>query len=103
MRIELVYAGSAAPVTAVYEFEGPATVADVLQLAAQDPRFACLDLATVPVGIFGQSAARTQAVADGDRVEIYRPLVQDPKIARRRRAASGPAARGKSLNKSGRS
>jgi putative ubiquitin-RnfH superfamily antitoxin RatB of RatAB toxin-antitoxin module len=102
VRIELVYAAATA-VTAVFELEGSATVADVLRLAAQDPRFGALDLANAPVGIFGQSAARTQALADGDRLEIYRPLVQDPKIARRRRAASGPPTRGKSLNKSGRS
>ncbi len=102
MRIELVYA-AAASVTAVYELEAPATVADVLRLAAQDPRFASLDLVNAPVGIFGQTAARTQAVADGDRVEIYRPLIQDPKIARRRRAAAGAGARAPSVNKSGRS
>ncbi len=100
MRIELVYAAPA-PVIGIYELAAPATVADALRLAAADPRFACLDLANMPVGIFGQSVARNQALADGDRVEIYRALVQDPKTARRRRAAS--ALRGKSLNKSGRS
>ncbi len=103
LRVELVYA-AAAPISATYELEGSPTVADVLRLAAQDPRFAALDLASVPVGIFGQLAAGTTALADGDRLEIYRGLTQDPKTARRRRAASAAAAsRGKSVNRSGRS
>jgi putative ubiquitin-RnfH superfamily antitoxin RatB of RatAB toxin-antitoxin module len=102
VRIELVYA-AAEPVIASYELEGPATIADVLRLAASDPRFGGLDLANLPVGIFGQTAARTQAVGDGDRIEIYRPLVQDPKTARRRRAAGDSAARRRTVNKSGRS
>jgi putative ubiquitin-RnfH superfamily antitoxin RatB of RatAB toxin-antitoxin module len=37
-------------------------------------------------GIFGKRVGLNQPLADGDRVEIYRPLVVDPKEARRRRA-----------------
>ena len=36
-------------------------------------------------GIFGRIVAPDARVADGDRVEIYRPLALDPKEARRRR------------------
>lgn len=39
-----------------------------------------------PVGIFGRKRAPDTVLRDGDRVEIYRPLVADPKDARRRRA-----------------
>ena len=39
-----------------------------------------------PVGIFGKKKAPDAVLRDGDRVEIYRPLVADPKDARRRRA-----------------
>jgi putative ubiquitin-RnfH superfamily antitoxin RatB of RatAB toxin-antitoxin module len=38
------------------------------------------------VGIFGEIAGLRDPVRDGDRVEIYRPLLADPKEARRRRA-----------------
>jgi len=38
------------------------------------------------VGIFGKRVAMDTRLADGDRVEIYRPLKLDPKEARRRRA-----------------
>ena len=40
----------------------------------------------VQVGIFGKRAAMDTRLADGDRVEIYRPLAMDPKETRRRRA-----------------
>jgi hypothetical protein len=45
-----------------------------------------IDVATVPVGIFGRRVERDRILTDGDRVEIYRPLVADAKEARRRRA-----------------
>lgn len=38
------------------------------------------------VGIFGRKVSIDTRLADGDRVEIYRPLAMDPKEARRRRA-----------------
>ena len=39
------------------------------------------------VGIFGKVVSPDTPVADGDRIELYRPLAADPKEARRRRAA----------------
>lgn len=39
------------------------------------------------VGIWGRSAALSQGLRDGDRVELYRPLTVDPKVARRERFA----------------
>lgn len=40
------------------------------------------------VGIYGRVVTRETILRDGDRVEIYRPLIADPKQVRRRRAAS---------------
>ena len=39
------------------------------------------------VGVYGKRVQADAALADGDRVEIYRPLLLDPKEGRRRRAA----------------
>lgn len=39
------------------------------------------------VGIFGQLVTNGRLLRDGDRIELYRPLIADPKEARRRRAA----------------
>lgn len=41
----------------------------------------------VSYGIFGQACREDHVLADGDRVEIYRPLAFDPMESRRRRAA----------------
>jgi putative ubiquitin-RnfH superfamily antitoxin RatB of RatAB toxin-antitoxin module len=87
MRIEIVYAEPDLQVQADYRLAAPATVGDALALAAADPRFARVDLTGSEVGIFGLVVDRGRAVSDGDRIEIYRPLAVDPKLARRRRAA----------------
>lgn len=54
-------------------------------------RFPEIDLATAKLGIFSKAAKRDTVLADGDRVEIYRPLIADPKEARKKRAAEGRA------------
>lgn len=51
-----------------------------------------IDLAVNKVGIFGKLAKLDQVLEDGDRVEIYRPLIADPKTARKRRAADSKTA-----------
>lgn len=45
-----------------------------------------VDISTQTVGIWGRAATLDSPLADGDRVEIYRPLRLDAKEARRRRA-----------------
>jgi hypothetical protein len=56
------------------------------------------------VGIFGKRVALDHPLAEGDRVEIYRPLAMDPKEARRRRAranSSSPRAEASSPRRRG--
>jgi len=63
-----------------------ATVAQALArsgLAALHPE---ADIAQCSVGIFGKAVARHAIVADGDRIEVYRPLLAEPKEQRRKRA-----------------
>ena len=48
-----------------------------------------LELEDAKVGVFGKAAAMTTTLSDGDRVEIYRDLIADPKEVRRKRAAEG--------------
>lgn len=50
-------------------------------------RFPGLDLESARLGIFGKVVAADQVLAEGDRVEIYRPLKADPKEVRKARAA----------------
>lgn len=44
-----------------------------------------IDLSEQEIGIFGSVCKMDKTVVNGDRVEIYRPLVQDPMQARRNR------------------
>jgi putative ubiquitin-RnfH superfamily antitoxin RatB of RatAB toxin-antitoxin module len=57
--------------------------------------FPDVDLADCPVGIFGKVVvdAQVRCVQAGDRIEIYRPLLADPKEVRRLRAAKAALAR----------
>jgi putative ubiquitin-RnfH superfamily antitoxin RatB of RatAB toxin-antitoxin module len=43
---------------------------------------------SAPVGIFGQPCNRTDVPADGDRIELYRPLASDPRERRRQQVQS---------------
>lgn len=58
--------------------------------------FPQLDLAQAPLGIFGKAVAKPdeRAVQEGERIEIYRPLLADPKEVRKLRAAKAAQSRG---------
>ena len=45
-----------------------------------------IDLATQPVGLYGKKRALDTVLRERDRIEIYRPLLADPKESRRKRA-----------------
>lgn len=62
-----------------------ATVADALACFPAHEA-AGVDIAGSPVGVWGRRVERNHPLVDGDRVEIYRPLIADPKSARRKRA-----------------
>ncbi|MGZ5193843.1 MAG: RnfH family protein [Ramlibacter sp.] len=65
--------------------DGGSTVHHALQASGLAAEFAGLDVRTAAVGIWGRKARLAQPLRDGDRVEIYRPLTVDPKVARRER------------------
>ena len=48
-------------------------------------KYPSLRYETLDVGVWGKPAELAQGVQDGDRIEIYRPLTVDPKVARRTR------------------
>ncbi len=53
-------------------------------------RFQEIDIERDATGIFGQLMPGNQILREGDRVEIYRPLTADPRIARRVRSKRKP-------------
>jgi putative ubiquitin-RnfH superfamily antitoxin RatB of RatAB toxin-antitoxin module len=65
-----------------------ATLADALERSGIAARHPEVDVSGARVGIFGKLSDRSAILADGDRVEVYRALVADPKEHRLRRAAA---------------
>lgn len=88
MRVEVAYAEADAQTVVAVELAEGATVADALAAVAERPPFAQLNLSGVALGVFGDRVERDRLLVDGDRVEIYRPLIIDPREARQRRAAA---------------
>jgi uncharacterized protein len=72
-----------------------ATVRQAALQSGMDAHFPGLDLANSPLGIFGKAVAKPdeRVLEDGERVEIYRPLIADPKEVRKQRAARAVKAK----------
>ncbi len=87
VTIEVAYAASTRE-QVVVSFNIPAgsTVEHAIRASGILDRFPHIDLSADVVGIFGQRASLKDTVSNGDRVEIYRSLVIDPKQARKCRA-----------------
>jgi putative ubiquitin-RnfH superfamily antitoxin RatB of RatAB toxin-antitoxin module len=66
-----------------------ATVEDAIKMSGILRQFAEIDLTVNKVGIFGKLSGLDTPLKAGDRVEIYRALIADPKEVRKRRAAQG--------------
>lgn len=72
-----------------------ATIADVIEAARQLADEPDVPWDTAPVGIFGEVRDRSFRPAEGDRVEIYRPLQSDPRERRRESVQRQRKERGK--------
>jgi putative ubiquitin-RnfH superfamily antitoxin RatB of RatAB toxin-antitoxin module len=75
------------------ELPAPASAFDAVRASGLLERHPELALGEPMIGIWGRSCAPETALAEGDRVEIYRPLAMDPNEARRLRAKNLRAAR----------
>jgi putative ubiquitin-RnfH superfamily antitoxin RatB of RatAB toxin-antitoxin module len=95
ISIEVVYASVSRQVLIRVDVPPDATVRQAVALSGIGAEFPELDLQLCPVGIFGRSVSRPeiQGLSDGDRIEIYRQLLADPKEARRLRAAKAAQAK----------
>jgi len=86
LRIEVIYAGPAGVIRRELRLNPGCTAGDALRASGVLESCPEIDLARNRVGIFGRLATPDAPLRDGDRVEIYRPLIADPKDARRSRA-----------------
>lgn len=86
IHVEVVYALREEQVLIALELPEGVTVRQAIERSGLLERFPDIDPARMSVGIFGRVTPEDARLEDGDRVEIYRPLVVDPKDARRGRA-----------------
>ena len=86
LAVELAYARSPEPLVLRFEVEQGATLREAIERSGVLEQCPGIDLAVNGVGVFGRARGLDEPVSPGDRIEIYRPLRQDPKELRRRRA-----------------
>ena len=86
LRIEVAYALREEQVLLELEMAEGTTARQAVERSGILRRFPDIDLAQASLGIFGRVVSPDTPLRDGDRVEIYRPLIADPKQARRTRA-----------------
>ena len=87
LRVSVVYVRPGLEFRRALLLRAPATVGEAIEASGvrrQVPELAGREL---ELGVFGQRRTLAEALHDGDRLEIYRPLTIDPKEARRVRVA----------------
>ena len=86
IQVEVVLAMPERQVLVSLEIPASSTVADAISRSGLPESFEGFELNLTMVGIFGKKVSPEQVLRDGDRVEIYRPIIADPKEVRRQRA-----------------
>lgn len=93
VQVEIAYARPDEQLILSVEAPEGATLEQVILASHILERFPEIQLSTAKVGIFGKLSKLTAVARSGDRVEIYRPLLADPKEVRKKRAAEGKRTR----------
>lgn len=89
MQIEVVYAEAGQQWLETLAVAPGCRLEEAIAASGLLARFPDIDLARHKVGIFGRPCALDTVLREHDRVEIYRPLLADPKEVRRERSAAG--------------
>ena len=85
LSIEVCYALANEQTLIAVELPAGATLQQALDASGILQRYPQIDLGMQKVGVFGKLKPLDTVLADHDRVEIYRPLLVDPKLSRQRR------------------
>jgi len=91
--VEVAYARPDTQVILKLRVPRGATLEQAVRASGILERFPEIDLASHELGIFGKLNKSGAELREGDRVEIYRPLIADPKEVRKQRAAEGKRMR----------
>ena len=100
MIVEVAYALPDKQSLISLEIEDGSTLKEAIEASGILESFEQIDLTKDRVGIFSKFATLDTVLREKDRVEIYRPLIADPKKARKERAAEGKAMRSNKKNQS---
>jgi len=87
IRVEVAYAKPEEQVIIPIDVPVGTTLEEAIRVSGILEQFPEIDLNKNRTGIFGKLAGLDTVLRERDRVEIYRPLIADPKEARRKRAA----------------
>ena len=89
INIEVVYALPGEQTLLKRTVPAGTTVAEALQASGVLAKHPEIDMDKNKLGIFGKLTKADAVLRDKDRIEIYRPLIVDPKEVRRKRAEQG--------------
>ena len=98
MIVEVAYALPDKQSLVSIEVEKGTTLKEAIETSGILDSFEQIDLTKDRVGIFSKFATLDTVLREKDRVEIYRPLIADPKKVRKERAAEGKAMRSNKKN-----
>jgi len=88
-KVEVAYATPEKQLILSVPFQEGMTAQQAIETSGMVQRFTDIDMAVNDVGIFSKPCKLDTELRAGDRVEIYRPLIADPKEVRRKRAEAG--------------
>lgn len=86
IKVEVVYAYPDKFFLKKIELDQVLSIQNVILQSGVLEKYTEIDLRENKVGVFSRTIKLTDMVEDGDRIEIYRPLIADPKEMRRKRA-----------------
>jgi putative ubiquitin-RnfH superfamily antitoxin RatB of RatAB toxin-antitoxin module len=89
ISVEVAYALPDRQLVLKLEVPAEASLEQAIHASGILEQFPEIDLGSNKVGVFGKLAKLNDRLQPGDRVEIYRPLIADPKEVRKKRAAQG--------------
>ncbi len=89
IKIEVVYALPHEQTLLKLEVPQSSTIADAIKLSGLLEKHPEIDLEKGKFGLFGKLSKTDTVLREKDRIEIYRPLLADPKEVRRKRAEEG--------------
>lgn len=89
IQLEVTYAKPERQEVVSLKLPAGSTIKQAIEASGLMARYPEIDLAKTKVGIYGKLSRMDTVVRDHDRVELYRPLIADPKEVRKQRAAEG--------------